>query len=126
MGNLKKELERLKFEMAEAAQKVYDEWDQDEHGDDEELGSGGICDSVAEAIAGIIVSSLTNVDTFDGGQPGDDHAWTIAQRDGEAFGVDIDQHVYEIGGGYHWKKKPNVIIRPDQVDIFSVPLQEPE
>jgi hypothetical protein len=126
MSKLKTDLEHLRFEMAEAAQKVYDEWAQDEKGDDEELGSGGICDGVAEAIAGVIVSSLQNVETFDGGQEGDDHAWTIAQRDGEAFGVDINQRVYEIGGGYHWKKKPNVIIRPDQVEIFSVPLQEPD
>lgn len=126
MSKLKAELERLRFEMAEAAQKVYYEWDQDEHGNDAELGSGGICDSVAEAIAGVIVSSLAGVETSDGGQEGDDHAWTIASRGTESYGVDIDQHVYEIGGGYHWKKKPNVIIRPDQVEIFSVPLQEPD
>lgn len=123
MGTLKKELEQLKFEMAEAAQKVYDEWEQDEHGNDAELGSGGICDSITNAIAGIIVSSIANVETFDGGQEGDDHAWTIAQRDGEAFGIDINPRVYEVGGGYHWKKRPGAIIRPDEVEIFPVPLQ---
>lgn len=45
--------ELLRPEMAAAAQQAYNEWEQDEEGQDEELGSGGICQDIAEKMAGI-------------------------------------------------------------------------
>lgn len=118
-----KELRQLGPEMAEAAQKVYDGWEQDESGVCEELGTGGICDQVADALAGVASSSLKDVEIFDGGQEGDDHAWTIVQRGGEAYGVDIPPAVYESGGGYNWKKREGVVFDPSHVVVFPVPLQ---
>lgn len=124
--SLKKELEQLRPRMVEAVQKIYDEWTQDEDGVDEELGTGGICDQVADAIVGVIQENVRDVDTLEGGQDGDDHAWPIAQRGDEAYGVDIPPGVYESGGGYSWKKISDVVFKPEYIVIFPVDPQEVE
>lgn len=120
---LRQKLDALRPKMAKAAQAVYDDWNQNADGEDEELGGGGICDQVSEAISGIIASSIRGVELFDGGQDGDDHAWTVAQLGSEAFGVDIPPSAYESGGGYSWKKKPGVTFGPQSIAIFKVPAQ---
>ncbi len=112
---LRQQLERLRPEMVRAAQAVLDEWEQDENGEDEELGAGGICDEVADAIAGVI--DLPGVTITEGGQDGSDHAYNIVYDDKEAFVVDISPYVYEMGGGLTWKKIPGVELVPDHVDI---------
>ena len=42
-----KEVESIRLELATAAQKIYDEWFQDEEGYDHEVGHGGICHLIA-------------------------------------------------------------------------------
>ena len=125
-SRFQKELLGLRAKIATAAQEVYDHWEQNEEGEDPEFGGGGICDKVAEAIAGVINEEISGIETFDGGQEGDDHAWVIVQRDGEAYGVDIPPGVYETGGGYNWRKREGVQIKPEHVVVFPVPLQESE
>jgi ribosomal protein S18 acetylase RimI-like enzyme len=115
-------LKALTPQMAEAAQKIYDSWEQGEEDDD--LGGGGICDEIAGAIAGIIVGNITDSDTVDGGQDGDDHAWVIAGLNGKAYGVDIPPGVYETGGGYSWTKRPLVTFDASDVDIFPIPYKD--
>lgn len=105
-------------EIAKAAQAVYDSWAQDAGGMDEELGSGGICDEVAEAIASVF--SMKGYDTTSGGQDGDDHAYTIVYDQNKAYAVDIPCQVYEIGGGYSWKKRPGVMIQASDVAVWEV------
>lgn len=128
MKPLRRELEALRPEMAKAFQKVYDEWTQDEEGIDEELGTGGICDLVSEAIGSALSEHLGDVSFFCGGAEGDDHAWMIVQRAKEAYGVDISPGVYESGGGYRWKKREGIVLGPADIEIFPVdPLpEEPE
>lgn len=127
---LKTELETHRAEIAEAAQKVVDEWDQDEQGFDCELGSGGVCDRVGEAIAGVLVQmDVENLEITEGGQPGDDHAWLIVHDYKDAFAVDIPPSVYETGGGYVWRKKEGAKIEPEYVifepfDIEHLELEE--
>ena len=109
------QLRGLRSKMATAAQLVYDEWDED----DEDGTEGGICDEIASRIQEVI-SSLPDVDITDGGHDGDDHAWTIAYNDQEAFGVDIAPHVYERGGGYSWTKIPGVTFDEQDINIFKL------
>jgi len=123
-GRLRTQLLQLRSRIAGAVQKIYDEWKQDEEGVDEEVGCGGICDQVAQAIEGVIAEHIGDAELLQGGQDGDDHAWVIVARGPEAYGVDIPPNVYESGGGYRWKKKQGVAFEPEHVDVFPVELPE--
>jgi hypothetical protein len=90
--------------MAVAAQAVVDAWEQDEDGVDEELGTGGVCDRVTDAMRTVIASALPDVDIQDGGQEGDDHAFLLVDFKGQCYVVDVPPGVYETGGGYVWRK----------------------
>ena len=114
---LKAFLDKLKPQLAKAAQEIYDNWDSE----DPDCGGGGICDLVAGAMGDVITSKAENSpDISDGGHDGDDHAWIIVQSGDEAYGVDIPPHVYERGGGYSWTKVQGVRILPEHVVIFPI------
>jgi len=112
-GPLREQLESQREAFAAAAQRVYDEWEQDEDGLDEDLGAGGICDQISAAIAAVV-----ECDTVEGGQDGDDHAWLIATDwVAEAYQVDIHPSWYEEGGGYTWRKTPSVKFTGEMITI---------
>jgi hypothetical protein len=83
-------LTALRQKIATAAQKNYDEWEQDE--DDTQ----GICDEILLAMR-YVVSDLPGVEMVDGGHEGDDHAYLIVYDDKDAYAVDIPARVYERG-----------------------------
>jgi hypothetical protein len=113
-------LDQLRPELAAAAQGILDEWVQDDEGFDADLGGGGPCDRVSEAMSGVIGNALDGVEILDGGQDGDDHAWLIVVSDSEAAGVDIPPGVYETGGGYNWKKIPDAQIDAGDVIVWKI------
>jgi len=117
-SSLHDRIRQLTPAMAKAAQAVYDAWNQDEDGMDEEFGGGGACDEIASEIASILAHA--GIDTTEGGQDGDDHAYLYAYDDREAFEVDIPPHVYERGSGYSWTKIPGVVFEADDVQITPV------
>lgn len=118
--SLLKKLQSIKQKMATAAQEVIDEWDQDEEGYDEEIGTGGVCDQVSSAISGVISEAIPEAEFTDGGQDGDDHAFLIVYDDQESYAVDIPPRVYETGGGYSWKKIENAVVTADDIVIEKV------
>lgn len=100
-------LKSLAPQFAIAAQKVYDEWEQDEEGVDEVLGTGGICQDIAEAICGVMSSH--GIDCSSVSQSiGEQHVYSICQIQEGVYEVDIPPYSYENGGGYTWTKIPNV------------------
>lgn len=105
----------LRPQMAQSAQHIYDQWRMD----DIDFG-GGICDLIASEIGGIIVSNIENAEIIDGGWEGDDHAYVIASNGTEAYSVDIPHDIYEIGGGYNWKKRTGVQFSPDDIMIEKI------
>lgn len=117
--DLRRRIEALRPELAAAAQKVLDEWVQDEDGWDEELGSGGACDEISKAMTEVLYS-LDGVEVADGGQDGDDHAFPVVYDDDEAYAVDIPPRVYETGGGYSWKKIEGALVREEDVSIVEL------
>ena len=119
---LKSQLILLKGRFAETAQKVYDEWEQDEQGVDEVLGAGGICAEIANAIAEVIARNAIDCQVTEGGQEGDDHSWLLVYDDDEAWGIDIPHSLYETGGGYNWKKIPDVTFTANDVEIFPLDI----
>lgn len=114
MTRLDQELRRICPQLAAVAQKVYDDWKE------EEDAGGGICDSIADEMTTAVINLIPDVQVREGGHDGDDHAWIIVQREatGESFGVDLPPSTYETGAGYQWKKLEGVVIRPSDVEIF--------
>lgn len=119
-SDLLAKLKELRAEIARRAQEVYDAWEQDEDGIDEELGSGGICDRISDEISSVL--SDAGIDSVAGGQDGDDHAYVLAVDGTHAYAVDVPPHVYERGSGYSWKKVPGVTITEDDVVLEEVPV----
>ena len=117
-GRLYNKLMQLRPQFAAAAQKVYDEWDQNNEGIDDTLGSGGICQDIAEAIANVVSFSTNyNASTIEA-QCGEQHVWAVVYNKTEAYHVDIHYGVYETGGGYNWKKKPDVKFDANMIEIY--------
>jgi hypothetical protein len=109
----------LEPELAKASQKIYDAWDQDEEGNDVELGSGGICQDIADAISGVL--SHHGVDTHVFSQTvGEQHVYTVAKFKEGIYSVDIPFHIYETGAGYNWKKKPGVTFKPGDISVHMI------
>lgn len=108
----------LRPKIVEAAQRVYDEWDQDSDGFDPNFGQGGICTDIAQEIGGIL--SEAGIDVTDGGQEGMDHAWVVAYDAKSAYDVDIPCHIYEDGSGYTWMKIWGVKFTVDDVVMSKI------
>jgi len=117
-GGLEAKLLDLRPALAAAAQGVLNEWEQNEDGIDEEFGEGGACDTVANEMGGVLAQA--GIDVTEGGHDGDDHAYLIAYDDEEAFVVDIPPGTYETGGGYRWRKRPNVRLQEDDVVVERI------
>ena len=113
-------LESLRPQIAQVAQQEIDAWQQDEEGFDEELGHGGCCDRIAYEISNLLSGEIDGIKIKDWGEDGEDHAAIIVYNDSEAYYVDIPPNVYETGSGYQWKKKPDVIVSPNNVLIDKI------
>jgi len=97
----------LKSRLALSAQKVYDKWEQDENGYCDMLGEGGICQDIADAMADVLSNNgieCTTVSQVSGEQ----HVYVVARTEDGVYNVDIPPYLYETGGGYCWKKIPDV------------------
>lgn len=92
---------------AAAAQKVYDQWEQDEDGMDEVLGTGGICQDIAAGICDVMSWHGIDCSTVSQSQ-GEQHVYSVCQIQEGVYEVDIPPYSYENGGGYTWTKIPNV------------------
>jgi 8-oxo-dGTP pyrophosphatase MutT (NUDIX family)/GNAT superfamily N-acetyltransferase len=113
--------------IARHAQQIYDAWDQNEAGEDEEYGGGGICDAISEEIIDIVISAQPfHLNAQEGGQEGDDHSWVVVSTDTEVYGVDIPHGLYERGGGYNWKKVPGVQFKASDVEIWKIDIDPAE
>lgn len=107
-------IQALKPALAKVAQEVYDEWEQDENGVNWELGTGGICDRIADAFCGVLAMNYERAATF---VYGDGHAYAYVKRGAHTYCIDLPAHVYEYGGGYSWTKIPDVTIEPGDIYI---------
>lgn len=112
------DIKHLIPQLVKAAQAAYDEWNQDETEGDPDLGFGGICQNIAEAISDVLNSHGVDATTVDSGGMGEQHVWAVANVSEGVFGVDIDYHRYEVGGGYTWKKRLGVTFDDGDIDIY--------
>jgi hypothetical protein len=105
----------LKPAMVEAAQKVYDNWLQDE---DDDLNGGGICHLIADKIAGILGNAGFPAST----QTASDvqHVYVVAQCNDGVFEVDIPYHLYERGSMFTWTKLPDIQFTSHDISVYQL------
>ena len=96
----------LKGELAQAAQKVYDAWEQDEEGYCDSYGNGGICHDIADAMCNILSNHDVECTTVSSDH--EVHVYVVAKLEDGIYYVDLPYRYYENGGGYCWKKIPDV------------------
>lgn len=111
-------------EFIQAAQKEYDQWEQDEEGFCEELGMGGICQDIAEAICRVLSTHGFDCSSVSQ-QVGEQHVYAVAKAEDGVYEVDIPPYVYETGGGYCWKKIPGVRF-DDSCIVVNLLSSDPE
>jgi len=120
-----KTLSQLKAQipkLLKAAQKEYDEWDQsDETYGDPEVGHGGICHLIVDAM----IDELTDFDATSLSLDSEVHVVGIVKLEEGIFELDIPYSIYEKGGGYTWKKIPNVVFEHNDI-YFSKISSDPE
>lgn len=105
-------LKNLRPKMANIAQDIYDEWDEDA----EVYAGGGICHLIADGIC----SYLADLDiecTTVSCSVGDVHVFVAAKLPDGVYEIDISPYTYESGGGYSWSKIPDVKFEPDDVVV---------
>jgi len=105
-------IKQLRPQIAAKAQRVYDEWIQDENDD---LNGGGICHLIADEICDILGQAnilCTSVSASDV-----QHVYVVAQCQEGVFEVDIPYWLYEEGGGFTWTKLPDIRFEPNDVII---------
>lgn len=109
--SLEDRLYNLRDSIRHDVQNLYDDWYQDEYD------TNGLCDQISDVIGSIL--SHNDINHTEGGHDGDDHSYIIAYDDTDTFIVDIHPSVYEIGGGYSWKKIDNVVFTVDDIEIIE-------
>lgn len=115
------EVQALLPQLCQAAQATYDAWDaSDEEFGDADVGFGGICQDIADAISGVLGEAGIECATVDSGGMGDQHVWCRVLLNNGIYDVDIAPRVYETGGGYEWKKIQGVVFEPKDVDVYLV------
>ena len=123
-------LESLTSEFVEAAQKIYDDWD--EHPD--VYFGGGICHLIADAFVEIVykhyphytASTFTRDDiqhvetivyNIDSDSLNDDDDVDV-KTDIETVMIDLSPYIYENGGGFSWTKIPDVEFDNNDITFY--------
>lgn len=104
----------------EAAQKVLDAWRQDEKGVDEELGTGGACDLVAQALGEVLDEQFPDVGHATQWSEMTTHTSVIVRLSDGVHELDIHHSVYEQGFGYVWRKRENVILTGEDISLVRL------
>jgi len=110
------EIKAIMPQIVAAAQKEYEEWEVDENGMHWLLGSGGICQEIANAMADVLMNAGFEASIVSA-SIGEQHVYVVLKASEGIFSVDINPYLYETGGGYSWKKIPNVVFDESFIDI---------
>lgn len=112
----KADIERLRPQLAQAAQKIYDDWNDDYK---EVIGEGGICQDIADAMAEVLNEHGIEAGPVSA-SVGEQHVYVVARVIEGVFEVDISPYKYERGSGYRWTKIPNVKFHASDVSISMI------
>jgi len=110
-------------QLIKAAQHIYDSWEQDDQGHDEEHGSGGICHAIADEFCNVFSKAGISSTSFNS-SIGTNHVWTVIKVKEGVYSVDIPPSTYERGAGYTWTKLKGVRFTPDDI-VFEHDSTDP-
>jgi hypothetical protein len=106
----------VKDDMVKVAQQQYDDWKQDHNGQDVELGCGGICHLIADDLLSVLYRhKIDNVQSVCSNY--EQHVYIVGQFKEGIYEIDIPYNVYETGGGFSWKKIPDVEFNRNDIVI---------
>lgn len=101
------------------AQRDYDRWDES---DQDTYAGGGICHIIADSICSVLSDAGINCTPVSCSY--EQHVYVAAQFDEGVYSIDIPYHIYETGGGFSWKKLPDIRFDPSDV-VFSLISGDP-
>ena len=115
----KQDILNIRSKLIDVAQDEYNQWEQDEDGQDEELGSGGICHLIADRMVSIIHQELTTSEqevfavtkTLSDVQ----HVNILISLSDGIYELDLPYSRYETGGGFTWNKIPGVVFEENDI-----------
>lgn len=113
-------LRGLATAIAEAANRVYADWVQDEQGESVKYGYGGICDDVAAAICEVVDRAGVAEDVRTYHISDDNHTVALVLMPDGIFEVDIPHRTYETGSFYRYRKRPDITIEADDVVVSKL------
>jgi hypothetical protein len=113
--NIPQEIKDALPELVSLAQKEYDAWQVNEHGYDSEVGSGGICHLIADSFANHLGKGGRLCTTVSSDH--EVHVYVVLRLPSGVWLVDIRPYHYETGGGYSWKKIPDVKFDEEHITI---------
>jgi hypothetical protein len=133
---------KMRADLARIAQETYDEWEQDEEGWSDsfgEIGVGGICHIIADRIIGYLNGAGygSNFSSCSVSDPYVQHVYVVAwighknedadpdegfeeEEDSlvyDVYSIDIPYWTYEEGGGFTWRKIPDIKFGERDVEI---------
>jgi hypothetical protein len=136
---------QMRADLAKIAQETYDEWEQDEEGWSDsfgEIGVGGICHIIAERITRYLYDAGygSNFGSCSVSDPYVQHVYVVAWRGYKNEGADLDEEfedeedsllydiysidipywTYEEGGGFTWKKIPDIKFGENDIEISLI------
>ena len=113
--NIPQEISDALPELVRLAQERYDEWQLNEDGYDSEVGSGGICHLIADSFANHLGKGGRLCTTVSSDH--EVHVYVVLRLPSGVWLVDIRPYHYETGGGYSWKKIPDVKFDEEHITV---------
>jgi predicted GNAT family acetyltransferase len=106
---------KLLPKILEKVQKTYNDWDE---GDIDTFAGGGICHFIADDICSVL--SEHNIECTTVSCSHEQHVYVAGKFIEGIFSIDIPYSIYETGGGFSWKKIPNIKFEPADVVFYKV------
>ena len=114
-----KEVESIKRQLAAAAQKEYDDWVQDADGYNDGLGRGGICHLIADELIDVLYKHKI-YRCYTVSSCHEQHVYVVGQFREGIYLIDVPYHLYETGGGFTWKKLPDIRFDEDYISVTKL------
>ena len=111
------EVKQLLPKLSFVAQKVYDNWDEQ---DRDTYAGGGICHLIADDIVSFFWSLKPEIPASTVSSDHEQHVYSVIQVQEGVYMIDIHHSIYEIGGGFTWKKIPGVQFEPNDFTVYKI------